>query len=73
MSCLLSYIQSKTERFRQQASCIIFVCLKLFKTGFEITTEIVHDSHDFHDKIFVVHDFVVHDFSAESTIFGAFF
>ena len=43
------------------------------KSGFEITTEIVHDSHDFHDKIFVVHDFVVHDFLAESTIFGAFF
>ena len=29
-----------------------------FRSGFEITTEIVHDSHDFHDEIFV-------DFSAE--------
>ena len=28
-------------------------------TGFEITTEIVHDSHDYHDKNFVVHDFLV--------------
>ena len=36
-----------------------------FIPGFEITTEIVHDSHDFHDKIFV-------DFLAESTIFDAF-
>ena len=42
--------------------------LSMIKSGFEITTEIVHDSHDFHDKIFVVHDFL-----AESTIFGAFF
>ena len=38
----------------------------------EITTEIVHDvvhdSHDFHDKISVAHDFL-----AGSTIFDAFF
>ena len=40
---------------------------------FEITTEIVQDSHDFHDKIFVTHDLVVHDFQAESTIYSAFF
>ena len=32
------------------------------------TTKIVHNSHDFHDKISVVHNFL-----ARSTIFGAFF
>ena len=30
--------------------------------------DFVRDSHDFRNKIFVVHDFL-----AESTIFGAFF
>ena len=39
-----------------------------FTSGFKITTEIVHDSHDFHDKICVVQDFL-----AGPTIFGAFF
>ena len=29
------------------------------KPGFEITTEIVNDSHDYHGKNFVVHDFLV--------------
>ena len=47
------------------------------KAGFEITTEIVHDfvhdSHDYHDKNFVVHDFVVHDFLVGQTIFDEIF
>ena len=41
---------------------------RLFEPGFEITKKIVHDSHDFHDKIFVVHDFF-----GDPTIFDAFF
>ena len=36
------------------------------------TTKIVHDSHDFHDKIFVVHDFVVHDFLGKYEILDVF-
>ena len=43
-----------------------------FIPGFKITTKIVHDSHDFHDKIFVVHDFVVHDFLVENRNFDVF-
>ena len=38
------------------------------KSGFEITTEIVHDSHNFQDKIVVVHDFL-----RKSKILYAFF
>ena len=32
---------------------------QLLQPGFKITIFVVHDSHDSHDKIFVVHDFLV--------------